>query len=541
MPDLEYNHAEYRHYSEIEYLLKIVSIGTPMEIERLQQRLSLFDQSHRHIPYLLLLHIVYYEADFNLTQKKKTIENLITQLSADIIQGSPRNQVMDFIPPYYCLQLLVDLHISGYDIERLIVNLEIDPGSDLIVNFLEYGDCSVEGFPEALLFFARKLDPVWKEKDLYLLEIAVACLGVYNFKGFHHINKNISKAEIKRIALNQAVMAYVEKGEMEEAFMIINSFKPSVNNVMYLDMSIVLAKQGKIDLIRQIRQNVSSPEQLIGVLCGLIAYHFYNEDISAAREFLKEAYQILGKIRNRFVRTMRNIDLIDFTFLTGDTRKADIEIEQIIPFIECLPDKRHEKTVARRILLIQLIKHNRSVLAKRLNIQWNKTDADEEAPYLMQHNMDADLQLVLEHELRVVSTSRRQDMLSGYISKYDPVKYYNTAFKIAELKGSDEEKSESLLVIAKHQARSGLYNLATETKVRMPVDSYHEPIEVTMPLYAISHGNIIEAKGFAQLIRDEKQRLAIQLCMSPFLEKSNHRQIANEFIRDWAVNLFQGA
>lgn len=541
MSDAENNHAEYRHYSEIEYLLKIVSSGTPMEIERIQQRLSLFDQSHRHIPYLLLLHIVYYGTDFKEVQKKQSIENLLAQLYFEIIHGSPRNQLMDFIPPYYCLQLLIDLHISGYDIERLIVNLEIDPGSDLIVNFLEYGDCSVEGFPEALLFFAGKLDPVWKEKDQYLLEIAVACLGVYNFKGFHHININISKAEIKRIALNQAVMAYVEKGEMEEAFKVINSFKPSVNNVMYLDMSIVLAKQGKIDLIRQIRQNVSSPEQVIGVLCGLIAYHFYNDDISAAREFQKEAYEILGKIRNRFVRTMRNIDLIDFTFLTGDIRKADIEIERIIPSVECLPDKRYEKTVARRILLIQLIRHNRSDQAKQLNIQWNKTDADEKAPYLMQHIMDADLQRALEHELRIVSTSRRQDLLSDHFSKYDPVKYYDTAFKIAELKGSDEEKAESLLVIAKHQARSGLYSMATETKARMPVDSYHEPIEVTMPLYAISHGNMNEATGFAHLIRDEKQRLAIQLCMSPVLEKSNHRQIANEFMRDWAVNLFQGA
>ena len=488
MSDTENNRSEYRHYSEIEYLLQIVSSGTPMEIERIQQRFSLFDQSHRHIPYLLLLHNVYYGTDIKEAQKKQSVENLLTQLYFEIIHGSPRNQLLDFTPPFYCLHLLIDLHMSGYNIERLIARLEVEPGSDLIVNFLEYGDCSVEGFPEALLFFAGKLDPAWKEKNLYLLEVAIACLGVYNFKGFHHICKHIRKAEIKRIALNQAVMAYVEKDEMEEAFKIINSLKPSFNNVMYLDMSVVLAKLGKIELIRQIRQNVSSPEQVIGVLCGLIAYHLYSDDISAAREFLKEACEIPGKIRNRFVRTMRHLDLIDFMLLTGDISRADAEIKRIIPEIERLPDKGNEKAVARRIMLIMLVKHNRSDQAKQLHIQWNKTDPDEEAPYLMQYQMDADLQLALEHELSVVATSRRQDTLSGFMWKYDPVKYYEIAFKIADLIDGEEEKSELLLVIAKHQARSGLYNMATETKARIPADSYHEPIEVTMPLYAISRG-----------------------------------------------------
>ena len=187
-----------------------------------------------------------------------------------------------------------------------------------------------------------------------------------------------------------------------------------------------------------------------------------------------------------------------------------------------------------------MIKHNRSDRAKQLNIEWNKTDQDEEAPYLMQHSMDADLQLALEHELRLVTASRRQDSLPGFVRKEDPARYYNTAFKIAELIESDTERPESLLAIAKHQAGSGLYDLASETKARMPVDSYHEPVEVTMPLYAISHGDVKEATAFANQIRDEKQRLAIRLCMSPFLEKNNHRKLANEFIREWAVDHFQG-
>jgi hypothetical protein len=105
----------------------------------------------------------------------------------------------------------------------------------------------------------------------------------------------------------------------------------------------------------------------------------------------------------------------------------------------------------------------------------------------------------------------------------------------------EEEKAESLLVIAKHQARSGLYGMATATKTGMPLDSYHEPIEVTMPLYAISHGDVNEATSFANLIREEKQKLAIRLCMSPFLEKLDCHKPANEFIRDWAVDFFQGA
>ena len=54
-------------------------------------------------------------------------------------------------------------------------------------------------------------------------------------------------------------------------------------------------------------------------------------------------------------------------------------------------------------------------------------------------------------------------------------------------------------------------------------------------------GDVNEATTFANLIKDEKQKLAIRLCMSPYLEKMNQHQLAREFIRDWAVNLFQGA
>ncbi len=514
--------------------------STAGDVERVRHRLSLFDKSIRHIPYFLLLHMVYYEADFKAAQKKKIIRNLLLQFYSDIIQGSPRNQLLDFIPAYYCLQLLIDLHLSGYNIEPLIVNMEIEPGSEMIVHFLEHGDCSTAGFAEALMFIAGKLDPVWKEKDLYLLEIANACVRVYNFTAFDHIYQSIGKVEIKQIALNQAVMAYVERGRIQEAFKIIHSLKPSKNNVMYLDMSVILAKQGKIELICKIMQDVSAPEQVAGVNCGLMAYHLYNDDSPAARAILEKAFHLSGRIRNRFVRIMRRLNLIDFAFLTGDTMKADSEIEQTISDIEHLLTKENEKIAARRILLIMLIKHNRSDRAKQLNIEWNKTDQDEEAPYLMQHSMDADLQLALEHELRLVTASRRQDSLPGFVRKEDPARYYNTAFKIAELIESDTERPESLLAIAKHQAGSGLYDLASETKARMPVDSYHEPVEVTMPLYAISHGDVKEATAFANQIRDEKQRLAIRLCMSPFLEKNNHRKLANEFIREWAVDLFQG-
>lgn len=541
MQIMEEKKSDYRNYSEIDYLLGSELAQTPWGVDRFLQRLPLFDKPKQHIPYLLLLHLVFYNPEFPADQKSKVIKQLLTHLHKDVIRGSKRNQLFDFFPPYYCLRLLLDIYLSGYNIKPLLKNMEIEPGSDPFWQLLEYGDFSVPGFPEALVFWRKKLDRFWRKRDNFLFDAAIACLRAYNYTGFHHMYLQIKSEDHKRSALNHEVMAFAERNEMDKAFRIINAVRPiEQNDVMYLDMSFILAIQGKIDIIREIRRTVATPEQLFSVLCGMMAYYIHKKDIPSAQSVLDEANQALGKIKNNFIHTVRQILLVDFAFQTGDMRIAEKGIEEVVFYIDRFLKKYDEKAMAKQFLLRKLIANKRLEQAKELNFKWNQPGNENEDLWV-EHNMYVELQVVAEHELRAISVYRRHDYLFGNVRKSKAEDYYKTALEIAGLITGEDYRGESLFVIAKHMAKSGLYRLAIETKTDIPVDGYSDPFNTALPLYALTRGDLNEALEFTHLIKDENDKLAVLLCMSPHLEKNNQSTLARQFIRDWAIHMFQNS
>ena len=537
---MEEKKSDYRNYSEIDYLLGSELADTPWGVDRFMQRLPLFDKPKQHIPYLMLLHLVFYNPDFPSDQKSKVIKQLLIHLHKDVIRGSKRNQLFDFFPPYYCLRLLLDIYLSGYNIKPLLKNMEIEQGSDPFGKLLEYGDCSVPGFPEALFFLMKELDPHWKKRDKFLLEIGTACLRAHNFTGFHHIYKNMKVDGLKKVALNHEIMAYVERNEIDKALKLIHSMRPAEHYaMMYFDMSFLLAKQGKIDIIREIRRNVALPEQVLGALCGMMAYHILNRDLLSARKILEEAFQVLNLIEDRFIHTLRLILVLDFAFQTGDIPIAEKSLEEAIFAIEHLL-KKNESTLAQSFLLRKLISHKRLEQAAKLNIKWN-TPANDQSDFWSEHNMNVELQVVAEYELNAVTVYRRHDDLFIGSVKKKAEEYYDTVFNVAGMIPGEDYRAESLFVIAKHIAKSGLYRLAIETKTDIPVDGYSDPFNTALPLYALTRGDLNEALEFTHLIKAENDKLAVLLCMSPHLEKNNQSILARQFIRDWAIHKFQNS
>ena len=536
---MEEKKSDYRNYSEIDYLLGSELADTPWGVERFMQRLPLFDKPKRHIPYILLLHFIFYNSAFPAYQKPKVIKKLLAHLHKDVIKGSKRNQLLDFIPPYYCLHLLSDLHLSGIDIKPLTCNLIVESGSDPFGKLLEYGDCSVPGFPEALFFLMKELDPHWKKRDKFLLEIGTACLRAHNFTGFHHIYKNMKVDGLKKVALNHEIMAYVERNEIDKALKLIHSMRPAEHYaMMYFDMSFLLAKQGKIDIIREIRRNVALPEQVLGALCGMMAYHILNRDLLSARKILEEAFQVLNLIEDRFIHTLRLILVLDFAFQTGDIPIAEKSLEEAIFAIEHLLKEENETTLAQSFLLRKLISHKRLEQAAKLNIKWN-TPKNDQNDFWSEHNMNVELQVVAEYELNAVTVYRRHDDLFIGSVKKKAEEYYDTVFNVAGMIPGDDYRAESLFVIAKHIAKSGLYDKARETRDKIPIRTYDDLFDFSLPLYAISRGDMNEAMEFSKYIREEKERTAVLLCMSPHLEKMQQQPIARQYMREWAVCFFQ--
>ncbi len=103
----------------------------------------------------------------------------------------------------------------------------------------------------------------------------------------------------------------------------------------------------------------------------------------------------------------------------------------------------------------------------------------------------------------------------------------------------EDYRAETLSVIAGHLAKSGLYQKARATRDTILHEAYHAPFDASLPLYALSRGDIDEAINFTQHIRDEKEKAATLLCMAPHLEKLNQPQSARQFMREWAVGVFQ--
>ncbi len=541
MEKQETNKPDYRNYSEIDHLLGSELAQTPWGVDSLLQRLPLFDKPKRHIPYILLLHLVYYNPDFEAGQKKTVINRLIKQLYKDVIKGSKRNQLLDFLPPYYFIHLLIDLHMSGYNINSLNKNLDIEDESDPFRKLLEYGDCSVPGFPEALILLNKKMDRYRKQRDKFLFDISLACLRANNFSGFHHIYKNFKSENYKLSALHYKVLAYVELNEMDKAFRIINAVSPIENNdVMYLDMSLLLAIQGKIDIIREIRRTAPAPEQVFATLCGMIAYHLKNKDIPSAQAILDEASQVLVKIKNYYIRTMRQLLLFDFALQCGDNRIADKSLDKATFYIESFSKTYEEKSNAQLFLLRKLISHKRLEQAKELNFKWKHAEKGQEE-FWIEHNMNVAFQLVAEWELMIIAVYRRHDYLFGYQRKSKAGDYYDTVLNVTRLIEGEDYRRETLFVVAKHIAKSGLYQLAIETKMDIPGEACSDSFDKALPMYALSRGDLKEALDFANLIKEEKDKLDVLLCMSPHLEKKNQSALARQFIREWAVHVFRNS
>jgi hypothetical protein len=187
----------YRNFSEIEYFLSSDLRESKWGINRLLQRITLFDKSKQHIPYLLLIQLIHYDIKYDKAYKKEIISKLISDLYRNIIQKTPRNQLLDFIPPYYVISLLLDLYLVGYKIDPLLQKLEPNPGENPLITIQLLGNYALEGFPEALLFLYSKLGYNGRVGDGTLSKLSLSALYYKNFNGFNYIFSRIKKEDFK--------------------------------------------------------------------------------------------------------------------------------------------------------------------------------------------------------------------------------------------------------------------------------------------------------------------------------------------------------
>ena len=536
MTAVDTDNNDYRNFSEIDYLLGSNLAETPLGLSKAMQRLPLFDLSKRHIPYLLLIHKVFYNNDFPQADKKEAIDKLLAGLYREVIHKNSRKQLSDFFPSYFVYRLLVDLYIAGYKIERVLRGVKDE--SDAIDEIQKYGDFSAGGFPQFLWTDLAKYKHLGKYRGEVLHAIALKTLFAGNVNGFYSLLDLMKEYKLNSISFIGAIANLVFRNEVDQAVKIAESEpRKDWKSACFMDLGISLAEIGKIDVLNNLKQSTPEPEFRIGILCGLMNYHFDQNEFDMADILLDETFSCLYKIKAKYIRILRLIWILAFIRRTGDSSRFESCINEILLLEQKIQGKL--KAPVRIYFCRTLIQNGLIDQAMEYARQWHFRDKGKD-DFVRHFYLEIFLQVMVKYELDSCDFKIRRDrILSNGKSNENAGHYYKIVLEIANLIQQSEYRDDSLHVIADRMAKQGFYNEALKVRDSFTENSYQSQINSSMPMHAIAKGDVDEALHFAEMIGEVKSRLAVQLCMTSHLEKLNHKKEAAKFIREWANYTFQ--
>jgi hypothetical protein len=201
--------------------------------------------------------------------------------------------------------------------------------------------------------------------------------------------------------------------------------------------------------------------------------------------------------------------------------------------------KQDEKQIAKKFFYHHLIAVGQTELVKQDSYNWFVKGDPKDADW-QEDNRDVFFQIMVEEELDSIDLELlRHRVIAKNIESIDPTKLYHCVMHIAAMVQEEFSRDFSLEIIAKRMAKHGFYEEAIKVRSMIKEVEYHNTISFSLPMAAIANGSIVDALKYAASIPDEKQRLSVQLCMTPHLEKMNQTDVASTFIREWANYIFQ--
>ena len=519
----------YRKYSEIDYFLTSDLRDSSFGIVRLLQRIELFEQMKQHIPYLLLIHLINYNTGYDNAYKNEILKKLLSRLSQKTLNQTGHNQLLDFIPPFYVIQLLIELQMKGYAIELLIRKLETNPGEDPVFTLKDYGNYAIEGFPETLLYLFNKLVYKGRDKDKLVWEIANAALGANNLKGFEHLFSKISNNDAKTSLLLTLSVYHVNKNEIDKALKLKSSFKkPVQQSNFYLSIAIALAHNGKIDVLKELKFTNNNPTINLCILNAMIRFYIKAGNQEIASKLFSEAVINLDNIKDKLVRSFHTIYMLVLALKLGKQEYYSRYLDTITFYMRYF-HKDKELEILRYELLEVLLLNNKMGKAKELNDLWN----------LDKFNNVSNLTYIISEMLRNIDYEMSKMNISGAL-RNDEIfeKNYKVIIDVIEYFPLDVYKEDSLHAVSLNLSKYGFYKQALDIRNSIKEDFFARKIDTALPFYALNNGHTDKAIEFARDIKDEKTRLDVMLCMTPFLEKTDRHKESFEMIRNWAMYNF---
>ena len=552
MPGQEDRLLNYKDFSEIDYFFSSNLATTAWGIDRLLQRVILFDPLKRHIPYLLLIHIIFYNTDLEHSLKKEILNKLISELYKKVIRKAARNPLNDFIPPYFVMSLLIDLYISRYKVKPLIRKLKIDQIENPVMSVKKYGDYSVKEFPEALSFFFEQL-VFYKNirnklifeilnKSNYsrmLYEMAESTLLANNFNSYNHIFKKIKDEKLKYNAQKIAASIHAERKEISQAIKIAESAKTLREKFfIYLDISFTLLMDDQIDVIHEMEINITSPEIRFAMVVNTVYYYIRKQMKEKAMRKLEEAYDLTKLIKNIYFDTINSTFLFDFELKLGRDKEANQNMENALFNINNILKPPDDESAFDNLVHRLAINHQFEKVKELIENKFS--DRDQFDDWNRNHNICQEYQMIIGRILRNIDWRIREQ--KQRMKRPGPLllpEDYYAAKVVVEMIPTDVYKDEYLVKIALHYVKHGFYQEAKELIPHIKDESFRKQFAMECPIYTVINGDIEESINMAGSIPNNKLRTEILMAMTPQLAKQNHYKESLEFMREWAVNCFQ--
>lgn len=542
----------YKDFSEIDYFFSSNLANTAWGIDRLIQRIILFDPLRRHIPYLALIYMTFYNHEFDPLQNKETLNKLIDGLNKNVIKKATRNPINDFIPPYFVMSLLMDLYMAGYNVKPLIRKLKVDQIENPVISIKKYGDYSVKEFPEALVFFFEQLVffPDIRNKLIFeilnksdysdfLCEMAESTLLANNFSGYNHIFKKIKDKKSRYYAQKMAASIHAERKEIARAIRIAESAKNLREKfLIYLDISFTLLMDDQIEIVHEMELNITSPEIRFAMVANTVYYYILKQMKEKAMRKLEEAYDLAKVIKDIYFDTINSTFLFDFEFKLGRDHEAIRNMENAIFNINNILTPPDRETAFHNLLHRLAVNHQFEKVKVLIEDKFSNPDQFDEG--IRTHNTYQKYQMIIGTILRNIDWRIREQKHRMKVS--EPLvlpEDYNAAKVVAEMIPADGYKDEYLAKIALHLARHGFYQEARELIPHIKDESFRQQFDMECPIYAVINGNIEESINMANSISNDKLRTEILLAITPHLAKQNHYKESLRFVHEWAVTSFQ--
>jgi hypothetical protein len=507
---------------------KIIT-GVP---EDLLQGISIVSRNYSKqdtLYYIQVIHKTLFDISLDQYLKINNLKKVVNQLLVAL--GDSPLRLFELFPEKYLLQILLEIHMLGIDIEPLLKAFklyQLDNGLSILKSFGDYSD---DKFIDSLLYFCSKLNKNRYQNNL--TQIAISCAIANNLRAIQKILPSIHDT-LSRISVYQAVFSgYLEQEKFQEAESIIKLVESSEDKAsFYSELTENLLKAEKYDdAIVILRSQVHSLVKF-AILVQIVLYYYRSKNMSIIDLLIDELIDLSKNIEDKNTQTMCIAELAQIEMILERPKELKIYVEEVFSRIENILDFE-QGCKAFNYLFTTLIFYDYFAQANDILIdRWGGTACNGQSEVDPNHMTDvtcATLTLLKE----IKKLSRVDEVKGASIHNAEIKRLYVAATNSIYLLDDNERRDYLLHHIALCYAENRFYDKALKIREKIKDQEYKNYISSNIPIIAIKHGKNKAALDLSAAIDVTNMKIETQLIISPQMAKKGYIIEANKFVENW--------